>query len=343
MRPIDIKMSRKQTLKNKAVLVTGSTGFLGGWLAKRLAETEGAQVRALARRPQRAEFLRGLPNIEIIEGDVTDFARMEEVVAGCDFVFHTAINYQDMQSQYRVNVIGTQNVIQAAANAQVRRFIHVSSIAAYGYNRAGDIYEDDMLYRMDGEPYNLTKIAAEEVVRATAAATGLPYSIIRPGMIYGTGSGMWTRTIFKLSQRKPILFLGDGGGHAQPIYVDDVLDQLVLLATHPAAENETFNCTPDPAPTWRDFIMAYANLTQNTSWFGLPPTPIKWAARMIAAAAPRDSIVQAAPDVIANSLLGAMTFKTDKARDLLGWQPKVSLPEGVVRCEAYLREVGLLK
>lgn len=329
-------------LAGKTVFVTGATGFLGGALALRLAREAGIRVRALARRPERAGLLRDVPNIDIVTGDITDAARMRELAADCDTVFHCAAAFTDFETQYRVNAVGTLNVAHAAAAAGVRRMVHVSSIAAYGYTRDGDIREGDLLLQMPNEPYNITKIAAEQAVLDVAVSAGLRYSIIRPGMIYGPRSGQWTQAMYRLA-RSPLVFIGGGAGHSQPIYVDDVVEMLLVLAVHPAAENEAFNCAPDPAPTWRDFLLGYARLNGNEPrWYGIPALPIRLFARAAAAAAPPYSPVKVLPAALDHSLLGRMTFKMDKARELLGWQSQISLNEGIQRSVPYLREKGLL-
>ncbi len=104
------------TLTDQQVLVTGATGFLGGALALRLA-ADGVRVRALARNPRKAEFLRERA-IEVLEGDVTDREAMRQAVQGCRVVFHVAASLGGSYAQHRaVNVEGTRNVVHAAAFA----------------------------------------------------------------------------------------------------------------------------------------------------------------------------------------------------------------------------------
>src|SRR5215213_6613464 len=99
------------SLLGKQVLVTGASGFLGGALALRLAD-EGAQVRALVRSPQKAAFLRDQPNVEIVQGDITDADSLRAAAEACAVVFHTAISYGNMALQRAVNVEGTRLVAQ---------------------------------------------------------------------------------------------------------------------------------------------------------------------------------------------------------------------------------------
>lgn len=329
------------TLTGKTVLVTGASGFLGGALARRLA-ADGARVKALARRPEKARFLQGQPNIEIVQGDITDAGQMRAAADGCQVVFHVAAALGGpLEAQRRANVDGTRRVMLASAAAGVERVVHVSSIAVYGYGVRGDVTEDT-LQRPGRVPYNLTKSEAETVVREIGVEYSLPYSIIRPGMIYGPRSGGWTVTMFKVGRRKPTIWFGDGSGSAHPIYVDDVVDLTILLATHPAAVNEAFNCSADPAPTWRQFISSYSRMAGHESWLGIPILPIRLLAPVIDLALELRGEPQEVGK-LAGFMQSQRCYRMTKARDLLGWQPRVDLATGMKHSEAWLREVGLLR
>lgn len=324
------------SLADQRVFVTGATGFLGGALALRLAD-EGAHVRALARMPRKAEapLKHG---IEICEGDVTDAEAMRRLVEGCHTVFHAAAAMNgDYAKQRAVNVEGTRNLVRAAADADVKRFVHVSSVSVYGYRCAGDITEN-MPPSPGADPYALTKAEAERVV----AEGNIAYTIIRPGMIYGAGAVNWTGNLFRLARLKPTPFIGDGSGSAFPIHRDDVVDLLVVAAEHPAASNQIFNCASDPAPTWREFLGAYSRLAGHQRWLALPPilvVPITQIARL---ASPRYSMARDMPDQL-GFIQRKITYKMTKARELLGWTPRITLDTGITSCVPWLREQGLLQ
>ena len=329
------------TLTDKTVLVTGASGFTGGALARRLA-AEGARARALVRRPERAGYIRDIANIEIVQGDITDAACLREIMQGCVYVFHTAVSYGGWDEQHRVNVEGTRCVMEAAADAGVERVVHVSSMACYGYDRSGLLTEDFAVEPMPHEPYNASKVKAEYAVREVGAQRGLSYSIIRPGLIYGPRSGQWTDMMFQVAKMRPLMWIGDGSGTAYPIHVDDVVDMMLVLATHPAAHNETFNCVCTPPSTWRAFIGAYARLVDNDSWVGLPVLPVILLARLIAFFSPPHTNAKDAHRALYGAI-GKGYIDMRKARDLLGWQPRIMLEEGIASCVPYLREKGLLE
>ena len=220
-----------------------STGHWCDGVLRRRADQavggNGAQVRALARHPEREPSLQRIAGVEILQGDITDENRMYNVIQGCKIVFHSAgVLSGSIKTQRQVNVGGTRNIMRAAAQSGVERVVHVSSAGAYGFGRYGDITED-MPLEPGHAAYGISKAEAEDVVRKVAREHGLDYSIIRPGMIYGPGSRVWTDTMFKIARRKPTVFVGNGSGSIPPIHVDDVVDLMTVLAVHPAAASET--------------------------------------------------------------------------------------------------------
>ena len=323
-------------LSEQKVLVTGATGFLGGVLARRLV-SEGVRVRGLVRSPEKAAALRDY-GIEIVQGDVTDADAMQRAVEGCNIVFHAAAALGgDYTKQQLVNVAGTSKVVRAAHAARVERFVHISSVAVYGYRVKGEVTEA-IPPAPGADPYARTKSEAERVV----IEGGVPYTIVRPAMIYGAGSINWTGNFFRWGRMKPTLFPGKGKGSAFPIHVDDVVDMTVKVASHPAGVNEIFNCAPDPAPTWREFVGAYSRLAGHDRWLSLPMPPFHLLAKVARVFAPKASLTQDLPDVLKFAERN-ITYKMTKARTLLGWTPTYDLERGVASCAPWLREQGLLK
>lgn len=327
-------------MQGKTVLLTGATGFLGGALAARLSAV-GAQVRALVRRPDRDRRIKDLPNVTQVTGDVTDLASLRAAASGCDYAIHAAVSYGTLAEQRAVNVEGTRHVAQACAEAGVARLLHVSSLAAYGYAVHGVVTEARAL-RPSREPYSLTKAEAEAALRDAAQAHGLSYSIVRAGGIYGAHSGLWTLTLFKLAKRQPIVFLGDGRANVPLVYVDDLIDLMLLCLTEPRAHNEAFNAVYDPPYTWRDLLMGYARLKrENPVWLGIPLVLVKPFVCLLSATAPDLTPRKALKDML-GYLLSDVRYSAQKAHDLLGWQPKTTLYAGIEACKPYLQAKGQL-
>ncbi|NQD35578.1 SDR family oxidoreductase [Permianibacter sp. IMCC34836] len=194
--------------------VTGATGFVGTNLVKLLTE-RGWQVRALCRQPARAGFLDRFP-VEKVQGELDDVARLAQLIpSGVDAVFHvagdTSIWPRERVQQYQTNVIGTRNMVNAALAVGAKRFIHTSSIAAFGLR--DDVVNEHSAPLGKQAPihYYQTKALAEEEVRA-GISRGLSASFINPGHILGPfDTNNWAR-LFLLTAAKKLPGVPPGSG-----------------------------------------------------------------------------------------------------------------------------------
>jgi len=215
-------------------LVTGSTGFLGGALTRRL-HGMGWDVTALGRNAAKLRQLES-ENIRAAQIDLKEKDKLIEACKNQEIVFHCAAlpspwgNYENF---YQANVIGTRNVIHACKANNVRRLVHVSTPSLYfEYNSRMNVKENDPL----PEPitnYAATKILAEEEVDK-AFVDGLPAVTIRPRAIFGPGDTViFPRLIPHLkSGRLPII--GDGENVVDLTYIENVVDALLLCAESPS-------------------------------------------------------------------------------------------------------------
>ena len=203
------------------VFVTGATGFVGRTVIQAL-RAEGYVVRCLVRRGSEPD-LRGVEAIERVEGDVLSRQTLEEGMAGCDAVVHlVGIIREHVPTNttfYRVHVQGTSNVVAAAASVGVRRYIHMSALGAREGARSR---------------YHQTKWAAEEAVHACS----LPWTIVRPSVIYGRGDG-FVSLLVRVVRRLPVVPL-IGGGRLQPVPVEQVAQGLARALARPAAVKQTY-------------------------------------------------------------------------------------------------------
>jgi nucleoside-diphosphate-sugar epimerase len=322
------------------VFLTGGTGFLGGEVAHALIRA-GARVRALVRNPDRAQYIQGLPGLEFVYGDLAQPVSYQQAIQGCQVVMHVgAALHGNLADQLIVNRDGTRMLANTAAEAGIERFVHVSTISVYGYRNTEDVTEITPPYP-GKDPYGVSKLAGEITLRQVAGEQGLNYTIVRPGMIYGPRSGMWTGEMFKLARRRPTIFIGNGSGSCYPIHVTDVVKLLLLVAEHPAAAGETFNCTPDPSPTWREYLGSYSKLAGHQTWLGIPLFLLTPVAQIACKLAPEASPLRDLPDLLPFSQR-YLTYKMTRARQLLNWQPEVTLEDGIASCADWLREKHLL-
>ena len=203
------------------ILVTGGTGFVGGHLVRRLRK-DGLPVRALARHPDRAQALIDL-GVEVVPGDIADKTALEKAVDGIERVVHLVGIIQEAPGvTFRTaHVEGTRNVVEAARKAGVIHFFHQSALGT----RPGAKSE-----------YHRTKWEAEELVRKS----GIPYTILRPSLIYGPGDRFTVR-LTELLRRTPFMpVIGSGKSRVQPIYIDDVVSCMVKALTDDAFLNEIY-------------------------------------------------------------------------------------------------------
>ncbi len=325
------------SLAGKRVFVTGATGFIGGYVAQHL-HALGAHVLALERVPGRGEQLAQL-GIEIVQGDITDGRRMEAILAqNVQVVMHLAawLGSRNWRLAEPVNVQATRHLAQASAAAEVERFVFVSSISVYGVIGNATVDESTPL-RPYGDPYGDSKIRAEAALREVAAQTGLPYVIVRPGMVYGPQSPTWTLRVAQWAKAGRMPLIGGGRGTAFPIYIDDLVDLLLLCAVHPRAVREVFNAVDDGLITLADYLGGYMRMVPTTRAIRVPC----WVARLAAALA--DPFVRRYRlSAVIGQMCGRGQISNRKAKDLLGWSPRVPLEEGLRRSEAWLRAEGIL-
>jgi dihydroflavonol-4-reductase len=172
------------------ILVTGASGFIGSHLALRLAK-EGHAVRTFGRGDRPPASLAGCL-LDHRQGDITDKDDVRKALVGCEAVFHLAglVSYKrsDQPLQYRINVLGTTNVMSQAAAAGVTRVVHTSSIAAMGIPAPGSVGDESITYNLAGKGLNYcdTKHRAElEVMKYFEQ--GLPVLMLNPGIVFGEG------------------------------------------------------------------------------------------------------------------------------------------------------------
>jgi dihydroflavonol-4-reductase len=208
------------------IFLTGGTGYIGTTLA-RVLRAHGHDLRALVRTPTKASTLEEL-GCELVEGDVSDRTRLREQIAGCDSVIHNAAIYrvgipeEDRPEMYAANVWGTENVLDAAAEAGAERITYVSTANAFG-NTHGMVV-DEAYERPAGEPfvsyYDETKTLAHRAALDRIGA-GVPIVIAVPTVVVGPGDHSTIGGLIRQAATGtlPARFLGDLG--ITVVYLDD--------------------------------------------------------------------------------------------------------------------------
>jgi nucleoside-diphosphate-sugar epimerase len=319
----------------RSVFITGARGFIGATLAERY-RSQGVEVRGVD--------VAGDPERGVVAADVSEPGDWQRHAEGCEVVFHTAalITFAPALDRFwRVNTLGTRRALDAAIAAGARRFVHFSSITVFGFDYPDGVEETHPV-RLTGVPYIDTKIASEQVVLQAQAAGELPCTIVRPGDVYGPGSQPWTRLPVEELRRGRLMLPAGGRGEISPVYVDNLVDGVTLAAAEPAAAGQVITITDGRAVQTQEFFGYYARLLGKRRAPTAPTPVVKALAGTIALAGRvRGVEVEVNPRAVAY-VARRGTYSIAKARRLLGYEPRVSLEEGMARTERWLREEGLV-
>ncbi len=205
------------------ILITGATGFLGRNLCEYLVG-QGYAVRALVRPTSEASFLETL-GVEIARGDVWDADSVNRAMVGCDYVVHAAAHFRlwgPARPFTKTNVEGTHHVLEAALQAQVKKFIHISTIIVVGPQETGVVITETTPCRpYPTDNYAKTKLIGEQLVR-TYTGKGLPAVILRLGALYGPyGHYAFNRLFFEEFLKNWRVQVHQGRHIIFPCYVGD--------------------------------------------------------------------------------------------------------------------------
>ncbi len=320
------------------VLVTGATGFIGGRLVTRLLD-EGLAVAAFA-MPGEPTPAAWEGRVRILRGDIRDPADVQDAVAGAGTVFHLAAlvgatgSYDD---HWAVTAEGSRNLYGAAASAGARVVV-TTSICAYGDRIARDVCREDSPRGAWQGPYGRAKQAQEDFALEAFTDLDLPVSIVRPSNVYGVGSRPWVEGVVAGLRAGVLPVIGDGRGNAGLVHVENVVDALLLVAAHDGTAGRTYNVCDGLDVSWRryfDDLAARAGLELPPS---VPLEPLLEAARRNED--PASLTPPADPSVFPLELLNLVgsdnRFPTTRARDELGWSPRVTYAEGLAEIADHL-------
>jgi len=233
--------------------VTGGSGFVGGALIERLRR-EGWDVRALARSERAAERVREL-GAEPVGGDLDDRAALKAGAEGCELAFHAAAKVEDWGDPAdfeRLNVCGTQNVIDACREAGVRRLVHVGTEAALMAGQPLVNVDESTPLRPDSAAmYSSSKAKAEQLVRD---AGGLETVVVRPRFVWGRGDTSLLPTIIEMVRSGRFRWVGGGRHLSATTHIDNTVEGLWLAATKAPAGSVYFVTDGEPV-VFREFLM----------------------------------------------------------------------------------------
>jgi UDP-glucose 4-epimerase len=317
-------------LSGKRVVVTGGAGFIGTTLARRLVEdNEIVAVDNLHRDSLGGTELAEHPNFHFVQGDVLDADSLTNVVRGATHLVHAAAIagvdtvIESPVRTMRVNLIGTYNALEAALRTRdsVERIIEFSTSEVFG-TYAYKVDEEHVTTQGSvGEArwtYAVSKLAGEHMAHAYHDELGLPTVSVRPFNVYGPGQiggGAIRAFIETALAGNDLVIHGDGSQIRAWCYVDDMVEALLLTLEHPNAVGQSFNIgNARSAVTIYDLAQRIKRLS------GCP-------GELVFQPLHYTDVELRIPNV-------------DKARELLGFEAKVELDEGLERTIAWYRENG---
>jgi dihydroflavonol-4-reductase len=324
------------------VFVTGGTGFVGAHLVQALL-ARGDSVTCLVRKPELAQRLgwteRG---VALVRGDLEDEAALRTGCDGADVVYHVAgkIVARDAADFMTCNRDGTANVLEAAIDANVGRFLFVSSLAVGGPTTPGHPI-DETRPPSPVTDYGRSKLAAEVLVKAMTGA----WTIVRPPVVYGE----WDRAtlkIFQVVKRGIAPVFGDGSQELSVIHGGDLAQALIAAATASGGVGRVYYAAHPARTTSRELVLACARALGKSTPPRVMPVPgwlargVLWSVGTLAHIAGRATLLSA--DKAAEYLAPAWTCRSDALTRDTGWRADTGLDAGLRRAATWYREVGWL-
>ena len=251
------------SLNQRPVLVTGGTGFIGRHLVRRLVET-GARVRVLVRPSSDLNPLRSVADrLEIFPGDLKVAASLDAAVNGTETVFHLgAATREGWEQAEQASVLGTGCLLKKARSQGVQRFVYVSSMAVYDYGRMlpGAVVDENSPLEFHPQlrnAYARSKCEAEALARSYLHASDMVLTIVRPGAVYGPGGPAHIPPTIRLIGSKLAWAIGGGRRQVPLLYVEDLIDALLRIASSNTAAGKIYNVVSDTPVSEADYVSAY--------------------------------------------------------------------------------------
>jgi nucleoside-diphosphate-sugar epimerase len=325
------------------ILVTGGTGFTGKALVRRLLD-EGHEVVALDyKEGHKTQELREW-GAEVVLGSVTDPGAVARAIEGAEVVHHLAAAFRETDrppSYYdEVNVGGTRNVLQAALERGVRKVVYCSTCGVHGNVDHPPGGEDAPIQPADY--YQRTKYEGE-VVAMEYARKGLPVAVLRPAAIYGPGDPERFYLIFRRVAKGTFPMFGDGRTFYHPLYIDNLVDAFVLAMAEGKGDGRAYLIADEQFLEIEDLVRRVGKaLNVDVKIPHYPVWPVVAVGHVVEKACRPFGINPPIFPRRVDWYRQNRAFKIDRAKQDLGYQPRVGIDEGLRKTAEWYRGEGLL-
>ncbi|MBI4778182.1 NAD-dependent epimerase/dehydratase family protein [Candidatus Desantisbacteria bacterium] len=321
------------------VLITGSTGFIGNHLVRRLAANEH-QVRVLVRSLLKFDDI----PVEVVCGDIAMADSLAGICKGVDVVFHLAGILgqwgKSEQVYWDINVKGTENILRECLNSGVKRFIYCSTAGVVGPTN-GKLMDESYPYN-PSNIYEKTKCEAEKMVREFYSKYGLPIVVIRPEFIYGPGD-MHVLGLFRAIKKGIFPIIGGGRSTLHPTYIDDLISGFELGMKIDNAMGNTYFIAGEEVVSVKRLAEAMAKaMGVSLPQIYLPEWVTRAGASILEPVAKVLNIESPLNHAKINFFTQPRGVSILKARKELGYNPQVGLEEGLKKTVEWYQSQGYL-
>ena len=324
-------------------LITGATGFVGSNLARRLVRL-GWKVNVLVRDKNKLGRLSGVDGLVIYAGDLADQKVIGKATKGVDVIFNcaAALNYhKPTEDQFRrTNIDGLKNVLDAVRGSRAR-LVHLSTVGIYGPTDSSGADEES--FRNPQDTYARTKVKGEELIEDYKKRHRIKVVIIRPTIAYGPGD---TRPglldLFRFIKKGLFIPIGKGENYFHTVYIDNLVDAIILAATKKAVVGKDFIIGDGDAPKMKELYgLVYRICGRRMSALYLP-IPLSF---VIGKSSDLLSGV-GLPNILGSQRVKFLTenkrYRIDKAKKVLGYRSKIDLKEGLKITHSWYKDNGYL-
>ena len=315
------------------VLVTGATGLIGRHLVRQLLQ-KGMRVRIFVRRQPPAEFMNDL-NVEVFHGNLGDPMAVDRAVAGTETVYHLGAAMKGSAADHeRGTVCGTRNIVDSVLRHQVQRLVYVSSLSCLhaAASGLGAIVTED--WPVEPSPtkrgaYSQAKTEAEKIVRDAVRHRHLRAVLLRPGRVFGPGMTLLTPEVAR-RMGNFFVILGDGTRELPLVYVEDVVNAIVLAAENSKFDGSVFHIVDQAHITQNQLVRDY--ILKNAKNAKIIHVPVAILYSLAFGLEVLSKVLKRAVPLSIyrlKSALARMQFDCSRAENEIGWQPLVGIASGL--------------